>query len=79
MESFIVAEFKELIKILTEAPRPIKNPRALEVPIANLAGTSFLIKYGTNKVAPPIPTIAEMLENKNPTILEIKLFGKVDL
>ena len=67
-------KYKELIKILIEAPRPIKNPSALDVPIANLAGRLFLIKNGTNKVAPPIPTRPEIIEKKNPVKLEIKLF-----
>ena len=47
--------------------------------MANLAGIFFLIKYGTNKVAPPIPTKPEIIEKKNPIILEMKLFGRDDL
>ena len=76
---FVEIEYKELIKILIEAARPIKKPKALEVPIANLPGILFLIKYGTNKVAPPIPTKLEMIAKKNPTVLEKKLLGIDDL
>ena len=60
--------------MLIDAPSPIKNPNALEVPMANLAGIFFLIKYGTNKVAPPIPTKPEIIEKIKPTKFEIKLF-----
>ena len=60
--------------MLIDAPSPIKNPNALEVPMANLAGIFFLIKYGTNKVAPPMPTKPEIIEKIKPTKLDTKLF-----
>ena len=69
MELFIGSKYKELIKILIEAPSPIRNPSALDVPMANLAGILFLIKNGTNKVAPPIPTKPEIIEKIKPTEL----------
>jgi hypothetical protein len=65
--------------MLIDAPSPIKNPNALEVPMANLAGIFFLIKYGTNKVAPPMPTKPEIIEKIKPTKLETKLFGMGEL
>jgi len=47
--------------------------------MANLAGIFFLIKYGTNKVAPPMPTKPEIIEKIKPTKLETKLFGMGEL
>ena len=79
MELFIGSKYKELIKILIEAPSPIKHPIALDVPIANLAGILFLIKNGTNKVAPPIPTKPEIMAKIKPTKLEKKLFLMAEL
>ena len=70
MELFIGSKYKELIKILIEAPSPIKTPSALDVPIANFTGMLFLIKNGTNKVAPPIPTNPEIMEKIKPTKFE---------
>ena len=43
-DSFEISEKTELIKIAIEALKPIKNPKTLEVPIANLEGTFFFIK-----------------------------------
>ena len=43
-DSFDILEKAELIKIAIEAPKPMKNPKTLEVPIANLEGTFFFIK-----------------------------------
>ena len=60
--------------MLIDATSPIKNPSALEVPIANLTGMLFRIKNGTNKVAPPIPTNPEIMAKINPTKFDIKLF-----
>ena len=74
MELFIGSKYKELIKILIEAPSPISNPSALDVPMANLAGILFFIKNGTNKVAPPIPTKPEIIEKIKPIKFEKKLF-----
>ena len=74
MQLFIGSKYKELIKILIEAPSPTKTPRALDVPIANLAGMLCLIKNGTNKVAPPIPTKLEIIEKIKPIRLEKILF-----
>ena len=65
--------------MLIDTPSPIKKPSALDVPIANFAGMLCLVKYGTNKVAPPIPTNPEIIEKMKATMLEIKLFGIVDL
>ena len=74
MQLFIGSKYKELIKILIEAPSPIKKPSALDVPIANLAGMLCSIKNGTNKVAPPIPTKPEIIEKIKPIKLEKILF-----
>jgi|MEHZ01.3.fsa_nt_MEHZ010680998.1_1 hypothetical protein len=67
------------MKILIDAPSPIKNPNALDVPMAILGGILFLIKYGTNKVAPPMPTKPEIIEKTKPIKLELKLFGMGEL
>ncbi len=40
----------------------MKKPNTLDVPIASLGGILFLMKKGTNKVAPPIPTMPETTE-----------------
>ena len=45
-----------------DALNPMKKPNTLDVPIASLGGMLFLIKKGTNKVAPPIPTMPEIIE-----------------
>ena len=45
-----------------DAPNPMKKPNTLDVPIASFGGMLFLIKKGTNKVAPPIPTMPEIIE-----------------
>ena len=67
------------MKIAIEAPNPINKPNTLDVPMANLEGIFFLIKYGTNKVAPPIPTKPETIEKQKPIKFEINLLGITDL
>ena len=45
-----------------DALNPMKKPNTLDVPIASLGGMLFLTKKGTNRVAPPIPTMPEIIE-----------------
>ena len=45
-----------------DALSPMKKPNTLDVPMASLGAMLFLIKKGTNKVAPPIPTMPEIIE-----------------
>ena len=56
--------------MLIDTPSPIKKPSALDVPIANFAGMLCSVKYGTNKVAPPIPTNPEIMEKIKPNKFE---------
>ena len=55
----------------------MKKPKTLDVPIASLGGMLFLIKKGTNKVAPPIPTMPEIIEKIKLIIFESNRLGIV--
>ena len=65
----------EFINTVIDVNRPIKKPKALDVPIASLEGTSLFIRYGVNKVPPPIPRIPEISAKKNPIILAFMKLG----
>ena len=60
-----------------DALNPMKKPNTLDVPIASLGGMLFLTKKGTNKVAPPIPTMPEIIEKTKLITFESNRLGKV--
>jgi len=60
-----------------DAPRPIKKPKTLAVPIASLGGIFFLMRKGTNSVAPPIPTTPEIIEKRKAIIFDCHRLGRV--
>ena len=59
-----------------DALNPMKKPNTLDVPMACLGGILFLTKKGTNKVAPPIPTMPEIIEKTKLIIFESNPLGK---
>ena len=54
----------------------MKKPNTLDVPIASLGGILFLMKKGTNKVAPPIPTMPETTEKIKLITFEKNMIGQ---
>ena len=77
--SIFVTRSEGLVKIVIDAPNPIKKPKALDVPIAIFEGICFLIKQGKNKVAPPIPINPEIMEKQKPIKLVVNFDGKIDV
>ena len=60
-----------------DALSPMKKPNTLDVPMASLGEVLFLIKNGTNKVAPPIPTMPEIIEKTKLITFDSNRLGKV--